>query len=245
MIIITTQPQDGTYQVGEFLSVTATGYNLTYQWQKFNTTWQNITGATSSSMRIIWSGTYRVVITEPDGTLVTNLNVPLVTDDGEDIVAFDSAGDELASDSAVVTATSVFDDLIYDRTLNDVETATLLHNKVANGTATAQEITRWNSSLKGKYNISDLNRIERALIFVKTYSSWFGVTITYATTPSERWVAGTFPNSTELNKTLANVGAVKTAWAFTDTLPDSYVGLDYTKANQIEKLLHKVRETTE
>ncbi|MBN1983657.1 MAG: T9SS type A sorting domain-containing protein [Chitinivibrionales bacterium] len=68
--LITVQPRDTTVRVGDSasFSLTATGYPLRYQWQKFSGGWQELSGATSRILRFVTtppdSATqYRCVVT--------------------------------------------------------------------------------------------------------------------------------------------------------------------------------------
>lgn len=88
---IVDQPDSVSVAVGEnaTFTVSATGDELTYQWQKLNTTsasYENISGATSNSYSITSAettdaGTFRVVVSNSAGTATSSAATLTVSSD--------------------------------------------------------------------------------------------------------------------------------------------------------------------
>jgi hypothetical protein len=123
-------------------------------------------------------------------------------------------------------------ELITNRTQSDVDYAENLSKK---GwlQMTAEEQAEWLNGLKGAYNHTDLNRVERA---VAEISVLFGLNLTTKTD----WTAWDIPKQSDLDRFLENIRKIvakSTTYTDTPTLPQSMSKLTYTSANDIEKIL--------
>lgn len=72
---------------------------------------------------------------------------------------------------------SIFDTLIYNRTATDVNDVVVIGKKIANGTATADEITAWNNGMKGALSPQDLTRIRNILLQYQTWMANNGISV--------------------------------------------------------------------
>lgn len=90
---------------------------------------------------------------------------------------------------------SIFDTLIYNRTATDVNDVVVVGKKIANGTATADEIAAWNNGMKGAISPQDLTRIRNVLLFFQSWLSnnniSFTVNMIDPTTQSTKFFANT------------------------------------------------------
>lgn len=83
---------------------------------------------------------------------------------------------------------------------------------------------------KGAYNYSDLNRVERIVAEISEVTSMGLVTKT-------NWTMWDVPTATEMNRYLSNIRAIKTRFGIETSLVDTMSNLNYTSANNIEKIL--------
>lgn len=60
----------------------------------------------------------------------------------------------------------ILDELIFDRTIADINRVNYLHKKVSLKTATVAEFEEWQKPLKGSSNYQDLNRVSNALEYL-------------------------------------------------------------------------------
>ena len=99
--------------------------------------------------------------------------------------------------------------MVYDRTLSDVA----------------------NKASKGYWNISDLNRIEKAIKEMSDYLNLGLITKT--------WILGESISLSEYNLIYNNINAIRLAWySATDTPPTPTANcFNYSKANDLEKIL--------
>lgn len=141
---------------------------------------------------------------------------------------------------------SLFDKLIYDRTLADVEHRNELKNAIQNGTATQSEIAEWNKAeLKGAYNYTDLNRIGILLQYIQTEGANKGFIITYPYTIYTNYTTASLLTVSDVTKLLQNVATVKTTFAqwIATQVPSAIK--NYEQANAIESILHQVESIYE
>lgn len=136
---------------------------------------------------------------------------------------------------------SQFDNLIYDRTQEDVQRRKTLHDKIANGTATASEIAEWNTdALKGAYNYTDLNRVGTLLTLIKSLSDEIGMALILPYSVVTNYSRVNLPTGSDVAHILANVQAVKSTyqhWIQTE-VPNTIKTVD--GANAIEWVLAQV-----
>jgi len=136
---------------------------------------------------------------------------------------------------------SQFDNLIYDRTSEDVTHRKTLHDKIANGTATATEITEWmQDAQRGAYNYTDLNRVGTLLTLIKSLSDEIGMSLTYPYSVVTNYSRTNLPTTTDVSHLLANVSAVKTTYQhwISTVVPSTIKTID--GANAIEWVLAQV-----
>lgn len=113
-------------------------------------------------------------------------------------------------------------DLIYDRTVLDVQ----------------------NRTAKGFYNASDLNRVESACITIAAELTSYGYAVTLITGKTD-WTAADFPTVSDMERIRANVSSCRKAialFAQTPVLPSTLEYMDYNKANALEKILHDAEQ---
>ncbi len=124
-------------------------------------------------------------------------------------------------------------ELITDRTQADVNRVKELAVKGKAGTWTTAERAEWLAGMKGAYNYTDFNRVERA---VAEIASLLGVPVETVTT----WKATDIPTEADTTRYLANVQRLKTVCqglAGTPNAPESMQRFTYKEANAIEKIL--------
>lgn len=131
-------------------------------------------------------------------------------------------------------------DLITNRTAADVERYQYLKNKGFDNLTDAEK-AEWLSNMKGAYNYSDLNRVEAAVLYVADRLREYGYHLTIET--HGEWSMGDVPTLADMTKYLANVKAIRTAFATLSTtpqVPDNMHHLSYQKANNIEQIIFDV-----
>ena len=133
--------------------------------------------------------------------------------------------------------------LITTRTQADVDRVDTLTARLSAGTATAAELTEWQSDLKGAYNASDLNRVEAAVAYVAGRLNGYGYAVTV--TPKQDWTGSDIPTAGQMATYLQDVAALRGAiavMASTPPTPDSANNLTWQEANNIEQILLDVDE---
>lgn len=129
--------------------------------------------------------------------------------------------------------------LITDRTLSDVEYVEQLTLAVKNGTATEAQVQEFLSvPQKGAYTWEDMNRVEAAVRYVSDRLNALGYDNTLVTV--EDWEISDTPNEADMNRYFSNVAQIRAAVSvFTTTpeAPQSVIGFDVFKANDLEKIL--------
>lgn len=130
--------------------------------------------------------------------------------------------------------------LITDRTQADVDRGQYLAGLWVGGkfTGTADELAEWNSSLKGFYNASDLNRVGNAINYVAERFTEAGYLVQVS--PRIDWTEADIPLQSDMKHYLADVSALRelvTTPVTTPPVPDDMEGLTYIEANNIEQIL--------
>ena len=117
------------------------------------------------------------------------------------------------------------DDLIYDRTASDVETA--LNNPGSN------------SNLKGSYNYTDLNRVESWCEYLENILKNYGFSETLVIKTD--WNMRDYPTRTHIDRIRNNIDTLKNfCYALTtDTIIYNNT-LNYEQANTLEKILSDI-----
>jgi hypothetical protein len=108
------------------------------------------------------------------------------------------------------------ENLIFDRTQNDVEQGTS----------------------KGYYNYTDLNRVEAWCEYLAnlltSYSYQVSITI------KKDWAMIDLPNTDDMERIRSNVNAIKTAFHAYTNIPENLEYMTIEKANAIEKILNEI-----
>ena len=129
--------------------------------------------------------------------------------------------------------------LITDRTLSDVEYVEQLTLAVKNGTATEAQVQEFLSvPQKGAYTWEDMNRVEAAVRYVSDRLNALGYDNTLVTV--EDWEISDTPNEADMNRYFSNVAQIRatvSVFATTPEAPQSVIGFDVFKANDLEKIL--------
>lgn len=129
-------------------------------------------------------------------------------------------------------------ELIFDRTLNDVNIAM---NEIKAVQAGQSPSASFMNGLKGCYNIFDLNRVESNVETICDKLKIFGIKLNLATKTD--WKFGDIFDSTAKVRYLQNIEIIRNAWhRYVDTpqTPPDYKHFSY--ANDIEKILFDIQE---
>lgn len=117
------------------------------------------------------------------------------------------------------------DNLIYDRTLRDIEEA--LNNS--------------NSSnyLKGNYNYTDLNRVEQWCQYLMNILSYYGFTETLVI--KNNWNLKDYPTRAQIDRIRHNIDKLKDFCygIITETIVYNNT-MNYEQANKLEKILYDI-----
>ena len=137
---------------------------------------------------------------------------------------------------------SVIDELITDRTLADVETALLYRSKWLANTITAAEKREWAQGMKGAWNPSDSNRVGQAIVYIENRFTAAGYDLGTAYSPptsSEVYVWAE-TQLEDMRKEIVKLRALVPVPSDTPAVPSTLAKIDYSKANNIEKILKVV-----
>ena len=127
--------------------------------------------------------------------------------------------------------------LVTDRTQFDVDRVNTLAQKGWEN-MTPKERSEWEIGLKGAYNCTDLNRVQSAVRYLGDRLAGVGYFLDLSDTKT--WTVQDVPSQTEMAEYLADIRAIRgvfTLFNSTPPVPDTMVGLNYTKANHIEQIL--------
>lgn len=134
--------------------------------------------------------------------------------------------------------------LIYDRTGADVVYADGLAERVKlNGISSLSpaEQSEWFGGLRGRYTITDLNRVETAVQALSDVLRTYGYTATVATKTT--WDYPDIPSPAEMSRYLGNVETlVRASFVLPTTpeLPPDMEHLTFGGANDIERVLFDI-----
>lgn len=106
---------------------------------------------------------------------------------------------------------------------------------------TASERAEWNTSMKGAYNYTDLNRVENAVAYLAQRLNEFGYHVDPLVT--QTWNTTSIPKPADMTRYLNNVREIRNAFVTLRTTPDvpaSMRKLTHVEANKIEQILHDV-----
>lgn len=127
--------------------------------------------------------------------------------------------------------------LITDRTQFDVERVNTLAKK-GWANMTEDERSEWKIGLKGAYNCTDLNRVQSAVRYLRDRFADVGYFLELSN--AKTWTLQDVPTLPEMAAYLEDVRAIRGVLTLLNTtppVPDTMVGLTYTKANHIEQIL--------
>lgn len=142
---------------------------------------------------------------------------------------------------------SIIDTLITDRTQNDVDRLKDLKEKMLkNGGISAltveEQAEYFNSVVKGSYNYTDLNRVSDACAYIYNLLIQSGYIISNYQTLKNDWVLTDIPTLTEMNKYTTTLTALKQTLSASQQIPDTMRFLNFSNANNIEKLLVELND---
>ena len=131
--------------------------------------------------------------------------------------------------------------MIFDRTRADIDTANQIISKINRGeTLTAEERSLYDSGLKGRYNYTDLNRVEAKAAEVAALLTAAG----YPTSISVKtnWRASDKMRHADIERYLGNIATLRRI--LPEVMAPAAVPmtrwLDYAAANDIERTLYVV-----
>lgn len=127
--------------------------------------------------------------------------------------------------------------LVTDRTQADVDRYAELQAKGWRG-LTDEEKLEWNTSLKGAYNHTDMNRVESAVEYVANRLTEAG----YVVLPivKKNWTGSDKPTLDDIKRYMKNIADIRTALATFHTTPEAPTTkkrLTYQMANDMEQIL--------
>ena len=135
--------------------------------------------------------------------------------------------------------------LITDRTAYDFSHWKRLRDK-GYAAMTEDERAEWDAgTLKGAYNVYDLNRVGSALNYMRDRLAEASYISPYAFTAKTNWVRSDMPNATDLTYYLDCVSQIREAFSVyvaTPPTPQDRGALSWQEANDIEKILFDVDE---
>ena len=149
---------------------------------------------------------------------------------------------------------SVIDELIFDRTQEDVDRVWELKNKILEGgglsALTFEEYAEFMAGMKGSYNQKDLNRIGEAIAYLVERMKDLAI---YDDTivPNTDWVMGEWVTQSKIDNLLSCLTKLRAKLSLPANAPAVPATLDnlvYQTANEIEELLYiidgRITQTT-
>lgn len=163
---------------------------------------------------------------------------------------------------------SVIDQLIYDRTAEDVERVKTLKAQIMqNGlpSLSSAERAEFMAGMRGAYNYTDMNRVGNAVAYIagrmtalpgqlQAYRQAHGVAedsiydLPYdpsavSVNPKTDWSVSDIPTQTQIRTYLANISnlrSILTLPSGTPSPPANLNGMTYTIANNLERILYVI-----
>lgn len=145
---------------------------------------------------------------------------------------------ETGDGAVLVIGTSLLTGMITDRTWEDVNRWRLLRNKGLAG-MTVDERSEWMNPMKGRYDYTDLNRVEVAVRVISNRVRELGYVHPSLTTKTN-WTRDDVPTREDWERYFSNVETLRSVIPVFDTTPDTPVvgqKLNYARANDIEQIL--------
>lgn len=127
--------------------------------------------------------------------------------------------------------------LITDRTQFDVDRVNVLRKK-GWANLTPEEHSEWENGMKGAYNCIDMNRVQSAVRYLGDRFAAVGYPLELS--EAKTWTVQDVPTLTDLENYLADVRAIRGALTLLKTTPptpDTMIGLNHIRANNIEQIL--------
>lgn len=131
-------------------------------------------------------------------------------------------------------------EFITDRTQRDVMRWRQLRDKGLAGMTEAERAEWFSGTMKGAYNVSDLNRVGLALNTIRDRLAAAGYAAPDIFTARQDWQTGELFTASDLSYYLACVSTVRNAitqFKTTPPVPTDSGALDYQEANNIEQIL--------
>ena len=163
---------------------------------------------------------------------------------------------------------SIIDTLVYDRTQNDVDRVLFIYRKILTGgfeSLSDAEKAEYMAAMKGAYNYEDMNRVGKAVSFIanrmtelpnilSAYRKQKDVAdadvyhvpydpSTIVVDTKTNWAEIDTPSQEQSDEYLGNISVLRGALTLpkdAPSVPDSLINLNFTKANDIEYLLHMI-----
>ncbi len=108
------------------------------------------------------------------------------------------------------------ENLIFDRTQNDLE----------------------ESTSKGYYNYTDLNRVEAWCEYLANLLTSYSYPVSISI--KKDWTMSDLPNADDMERIRSNVNTIKTAFHAYTNIPENLEYMSIEKANAIEKILSEI-----
>lgn len=139
----------------------------------------------------------------------------------------------------------IIDELIYDRTATDVSEVVALAEAIKAGVASPEQVQQYLSGTnKGAYGVSDLNRVETAVIYICEKLRNFGYTLVLTTVTD--WSKEQLPAPRDFERYFANIAAIRAvleAHKKSPPVPSSDIAkFGYVEANAVEQILVDTEE---
>ena len=130
--------------------------------------------------------------------------------------------------------------LITDRTAADVSRWKELRDKGFDAMTGAERV-EWLGDMKGAYSFTDMNRVEGAV----AYSAQKLTALGYPFSPTVKinWSMEDIPTKADMTRYFGNVASLRTqlpVYTGISTAPSADERLDYSKANELEKVLLEI-----
>ena len=180
------------------------------------------------------------LIGELDGMSIWAAVVPRAVDDIYQLVITATSQNGVSSEIRTTIYYGLH--LITDRTEEDVNRVKAMQKK---GWAklTEAEKAEWDAGMKGAYNYTDLNRVETAVSYLRDYLGSYGYVV--ALGALKTWQPTDVPTVGDMQRYLDNIRAIRnvlTVYPSTPQVPASMARFNFTKANEIERILQDVEE---
>ena len=133
----------------------------------------------------------------------------------------------------------MLENMIFDRTQQNVDKLKEL-SKLRYQDMTDEQKQAWVDNLKGCLRYTDLNRVEEGIVLVgeKIKQAGFSVSLL----PKKEWTKDDIPKSSDIERMLTNIGRIRDIGIYMTHTPEAPtdVRLDWSKANDIERILYDV-----